>query len=190
MPKQVAYFDSQACAAASLGIDIYEIKAAKAEGCPAFRSGRVYKKELLAWLKEKRRQEGSDAEAEPTDDDYKLRKRRDILGRTLLGLAECANLGVLTDEQYHKFGSTIAVAGKDEAVLKLFIDVGLEWAFNNHDDLVDAYNKHPKIVKWLLQKYETNQHLWPEHLEDDDGSANKAENPAQAGGSKAAERKR
>jgi hypothetical protein len=54
MPKQVAYFDSQASAAATLNLDIYELRDAKAAGCPAFRSGRVYREELLRWLKEHR----------------------------------------------------------------------------------------------------------------------------------------
>jgi hypothetical protein len=44
MPHEVAYFDSQASAAAALNISIEEIRRAKRAGCPAFRSGRVYKK--------------------------------------------------------------------------------------------------------------------------------------------------
>jgi hypothetical protein len=54
MPKHPAYYDSQAVAAASENVDIYEIREAKREGCPAFRSGRVYRDELLAWLEEKK----------------------------------------------------------------------------------------------------------------------------------------
>ena len=54
MPKRVTYFDSQASAAAILNLDIYELRDAKAAGCPAFRSGRVYRDELLRWLKEHR----------------------------------------------------------------------------------------------------------------------------------------
>jgi hypothetical protein len=48
--KDVAYFDSQALAAAALKISIEEIRRAKRAGCPAFQSGRVYKKPLLKWL--------------------------------------------------------------------------------------------------------------------------------------------
>jgi hypothetical protein len=40
MPKQPAYFDSQAAAAAALNIEIDDIREAKREGCPACRSGR------------------------------------------------------------------------------------------------------------------------------------------------------
>ena len=50
MPKKPAYFDCQASAAAALKIDIEELREAKREGCPAFRSGRVYRDELLSWL--------------------------------------------------------------------------------------------------------------------------------------------
>jgi hypothetical protein len=50
MPKKPAYFDSQASAAATLKIDVSELREAKAEGCPAFRSGRVYTAPLLAWF--------------------------------------------------------------------------------------------------------------------------------------------
>jgi hypothetical protein len=49
------YFDSQAQAAAMLHISIYDVKSAKAAGCPAFRGGgRIRTKELLAWLNENR----------------------------------------------------------------------------------------------------------------------------------------
>jgi len=49
MPKQPAYFDSQASAAAALKIDTYELREAKRQGCPAFRSGRIYGDEYLNW---------------------------------------------------------------------------------------------------------------------------------------------
>jgi hypothetical protein len=54
MAKRPAYFDSQASAAATLKIDISELREAKAEGCQAFRSGRVYTAPLLDWLAKKR----------------------------------------------------------------------------------------------------------------------------------------
>lgn len=64
MLKRPAYFDSQAQAAAILKIDISELREAKAEGCPAFRSGRVYRAPLMAWLTEKRRRGSDPANAE------------------------------------------------------------------------------------------------------------------------------
>jgi hypothetical protein len=67
MPRKPAYFDSQASAAATLKIDISELREAKAEGCPAFRSGRVYTAPLLAWFAEKRQQR-TDLAAKKTAD--------------------------------------------------------------------------------------------------------------------------
>ena len=63
MTKLPRYFDSQASAAATLKIDISELRQAKAEGCPAFRSGRVYSAPLLAWFAEKRRRQAEFAAA-------------------------------------------------------------------------------------------------------------------------------
>jgi hypothetical protein len=58
------YFDSQAQAAAMLGMSIYDIKAAKARGCPAFRGGRIRRKEFLDWLNEP-----EDSDTDDDDDD-------------------------------------------------------------------------------------------------------------------------
>lgn len=65
--KLPPYFDSQAQAAATLKIDISELREAKAEGCPAFRSGRVYTGPLLAWLAEKRQRRADLAATETAD---------------------------------------------------------------------------------------------------------------------------
>ena len=62
------YFDSQRSAAATLKIDISELRQAKAEGCPAFRSGRVYTVPLLAWLTEKRQRHAELAAAKTADE--------------------------------------------------------------------------------------------------------------------------
>ena len=68
MMKLPPYFDSQASAAATLKIDISELRQAKAEGCPAFRSGRVYTAPLLAWFAEKRRRRAELAAAKTADE--------------------------------------------------------------------------------------------------------------------------
>jgi len=67
MRKLPAYFDSQAQASAILKIHISELREAKAEGCPAFRSGRVYTAPLLAWFAEKRQRRAHLAAAETVD---------------------------------------------------------------------------------------------------------------------------
>jgi hypothetical protein len=66
MPRNVAYFDNQAAAAAVLKLDVYELREAKAAGCPAFRSGRIYRDELLPWLVEWRRQRAGQATSKST----------------------------------------------------------------------------------------------------------------------------
>ena len=68
MTKLPPYFDSQASAAATLKIDISELRQAKAEGCPAFRSGRVYTAPLLAWFAEKRQRRAELAAAKTADE--------------------------------------------------------------------------------------------------------------------------
>jgi hypothetical protein len=65
--KLPPYFDSQAQAAAILKIHISELREAKAEGCPAFRSGRVYTAPLLAWFGEKRKRRADLAAAKTAD---------------------------------------------------------------------------------------------------------------------------
>jgi hypothetical protein len=66
--KLPPYLDSQAQAAATLKIDISDLREAKAEGCPAFRSGRVYTARLLAWLAEKRQRRAELAAVKKTGD--------------------------------------------------------------------------------------------------------------------------
>ena len=68
MAKLPPYFDTQASAAATLKIDISELRQAKAEGCPAFRSGRVYTAPLLAWFAEKRQRRAELAAAKTADE--------------------------------------------------------------------------------------------------------------------------
>ena len=64
------YFDSQAQAASALGESLDTLREAKRQGCPAFRSGRVYRKELIGWLATHRQASGL------ADDPTRLRHRR------------------------------------------------------------------------------------------------------------------
>lgn len=130
MPKRVAYFDSQASAAATLKIDIYELRDAKAAGCPAFRSGRVYRDELISWLKEHRssRKKVDDAltleEPEFLGIHLNWERRRDLLflldefldslfDDGILSLAEYVTLGDQTIPLVIKLGR-VWNAGIDE----------------------------------------------------------------------------
>ena len=119
MPKETAYFDSQASAAASLGIDIYEIREAKSSGCKAFRSGRVYRDELLQWFERKReRARERQRDADSGDEMVSAREwedRRSVLFDVLeflhdaykdkrIDLVKYAELGEATVEQMIKLG--------------------------------------------------------------------------------------
>lgn len=48
--KEPLFFDNQSQAAAILKIDVEELRQAKRDGCPAFRSGRIYRAELDEWF--------------------------------------------------------------------------------------------------------------------------------------------
>ena len=78
--KRPAYFDSQASAAAALGISIDKIRQAKAAGCPACRSGRVYGDELIAWLEEEQRLRTAKSNRDPRID------RTMPVAKTIIGL--------------------------------------------------------------------------------------------------------
>lgn len=60
-------FDSLRAAAAALKLPMRVLQTAKAAGCPAFRSNRVYESELLQWL-ESHPQVVGDADDNPRDE--------------------------------------------------------------------------------------------------------------------------
>jgi hypothetical protein len=123
MPKRVTYFDSQASAAAILNLDIYELRDAKAAGCPAFRSGRVYRDELLRWLK-KHRSSRSKPDAFGFDEPEFLgveldwENRRELL--FVLGdFLDCLFAdGVLSAGEYLRLG---------DKTIPLIIEIGRVW---------------------------------------------------------------
>ena len=147
MPKQPAYFDSQASAAAALKIDIYELREAKRQGCPAFRSGRVYRDELLSW-REAREPEKVGSVA---DDGIGIEEVRSMIAQTIRGLSVCANLGVITPEQYFDFCHTIIEAADDQELREVFRQTILNWLQLNFSEIAEAKARkvHPKIMSWL-----------------------------------------
>jgi hypothetical protein len=123
MPKQVAYFDSQASAAAILNLDIYELRDAKAAGCPAFRSGRVYRDELLRWLKEHRASKNKPDPFSLDEPEFlgvalDWEKRRELL--FVVGdFLDCFfDDGVLSPAEYRKLG---------DKTIPLIIKIGRVW---------------------------------------------------------------
>jgi len=150
MPKRPAYFDSQAAAAASLGIDIDVLRQAKREGCPAFRSGRVYGDELRSWLQEDELRKIKSAASSTTESD----KRHCVLAQTIRDISACADLGVLTAEQYFDFCHTIVEQADDPEVRELFRRTILDWLQLNFSELAigKARRAHPKIVSWFTSE--------------------------------------
>jgi len=152
MPKQPAYFDSQAAAAAALKVEIDEIRDAKREGCTAFRSGRVYGKELLNWLERKALQNSDSEELSGIG----LEKSRSVVAQTIRGLSVCANLGLLTPEQYFDFSLTIVEAADDPELREVFRQTILNWLQLNFSEIADARarKEHPKIMSWFRSETE------------------------------------
>jgi hypothetical protein len=147
MPKQPAYFDSQASAAAALKMDIYELRDAKREGCPAFRSGRIYRDELLSWLQAKQL-EGSKSTA---SNGVGIKNARAIVAQTIRGISECADLGVLTAEQCFDFCIAIVDAADDPEIRELFGEMIFNWLQRNFSEIVfaKARKAHPQIMSWF-----------------------------------------
>jgi hypothetical protein len=153
MPKQPAYFDSQAAAAAALNIEIDDIREAKREGCPAFRSGRVYGKELLSWLETRALQNNGSAKANGSG----LEKGRSVIAQTIRGLSVCANLGLLTPGQYFDFCLTIVEAADDPELREVFRQTIRNWLEMNFSKIEEAKARkaHPKIMSWFRSETES-----------------------------------
>ena len=147
MPKQPAYFDSQASAGAALKIDIDDLREAKREGCPAFRSGRVYRDELLRWLETRALQKTGSEKLNGIG----LEKGRSVIAQTIRGLSACANLGVLTPQQYFDFCLTIVEAAGDPDLREVFRQTILNWLQLNFSEIADAKARkaHPEIMSWF-----------------------------------------
>jgi hypothetical protein len=123
MRRRPAYFDSQAQAAAIFNVDISELREAKARGCPAFRSGRVYQDELIRCLKEYRSSR-SKADALNADEPEYLavpldwENRRELLF-VLNEFLDCLFAdGVLSAADYRKLG---------DKTIPMIIEIGRIW---------------------------------------------------------------
>jgi len=116
------YFDSQAQAAAMLGISIYEVKAAKAAGCLAFRGGRIRTKEFQAWLHAPYDYATDDEDdCQPTISafvDWRKRWRREMLDSLMLYLQAALREKQITAEQFCAIGAE---------TIPLVIELGRVW---------------------------------------------------------------
>jgi hypothetical protein len=147
MPKQPAYFDSQASAGAALKVSVDELREAKRQGCPAFRSGRVYRDQLLNWIQERDlKKTGSVA-----SNGVGLEEGRFAIAQTIRGLSVCANLGVLTPEQYFDFCKTIVDAADDYELREVFRQTIANWLQLNYSEILNAKARkaHPRIMSWF-----------------------------------------
>jgi hypothetical protein len=154
MPKQPAYFDRQASAAAALQIDIDDLRQAKREGCPAFRSGRVYRDELLSWSETRALQKNGSEKLKGIG----LEKGRSVIAQTIRGLGACANLRVLTPKQYFDFCLSIVEAAGDNDLREVFRQTILNWLQLNFSEIADAKARkaHPKIMSWFRSETEVS----------------------------------
>ena len=146
MAKQPAYFDSMAAAAAVLRIDIEVLREAKRQGCPAFRSGRVYRDELLRWLQEKHLQK---LRLDQTD--ARGRTGQSVIAQTIEGITNCVELGVLTPEQSFDFCRTIVDAADDPELREVLRRTLGDWVELNFSEIAEskARKAHPRIMSWL-----------------------------------------
>jgi hypothetical protein len=63
----------------------------------------------------------------------------------------CANLGVITPEQYFDFCHTIVEAADDQELREVFRRTILNWLQLNFSEVAEAKARkaHPKIMSWL-----------------------------------------
>ena len=80
-----------------------------------------------------------------------LEKGRSVIAQTIRGLSVCANLGILTPEQYFDFCLTIVGAADDPELREVFRQTILNWLQLNFSEIADAraHKTHPKIMSWF-----------------------------------------
>jgi hypothetical protein len=148
MTKQPAYFDSQASAAAALKIDIYKLRDAKREGCPAFRSGRVYADDLLTWFENKRlrRKQAADSNRDET------KERLRLAASAMIALAECANANLIGDDQFFQCGKMIVEAAGDQEFRDIFTNMIYGRLLGTYSELPEAFTAQPEITYWIIRE--------------------------------------
>jgi hypothetical protein len=166
--KHPAYFDSQQSASAALKIDISDLREAKRQGCPGFRSGRVYTGELLEWLAKhmpralKKRRAAESSWMDPANTGDERTDRALDVCKAITALTNLANRGLIADDRYIEIGTEIVSSVTDEfkkwPEAKPLLEEWTEKAFGylfhkfgDENELKAALLAHPKIVSWLSQ---------------------------------------
>jgi hypothetical protein len=140
MPKEIEYYDSQASAAASLGLDIYKIREAKTQGCSAFRSGRVYRAPLLEWFAKKRKRLASSSSISP---------HTASIGKAMEALANAYEAEAITHELFFDQTTALVEATGNKEILAGWIQFQFDWLAENFPNPAEAWKVHPKVVEWL-----------------------------------------
>jgi hypothetical protein len=153
MPRETEYFDSQASASASLGLDIYKIREAKTEGCSAFRSGRVYRTPLLEWMEAKRAKARQAAAKTAAGNADPAKARTAAIAEAAIAITSAYEAEALTNEQFFEVTTALVEASGNKEMLKKWIELNfifLAENFSGPREVVDAFEAHPKIVRWLF----------------------------------------
>ena len=106
------YFENQRQAASLLGLDEYDLKEWKADGCPAFKYGRIYHAELLEWIEAKAQK------ANPSDG---AKGRRFAIGELMFALAKAYEADAITHEQYFEQTTALVTALGEKEVTTAWI---------------------------------------------------------------------
>lgn len=78
--------------------------------------------------------------------------REYAVARAMLGLAECANFGVLTDDQYFKLGKTIVEAAGNGELRQIFTDGINDLLRSKYSELPAAFTAHPEMTYWIIRE--------------------------------------
>jgi hypothetical protein len=123
------------------------LREAKRQGCPAFRSGRVYRDELLSWLQTRELQKTGSVGANGAG----LEENRFVIAQTIRGLSVCANLGLLAPEQCFDVCKMIVDAADDWKLRDVLRHSIANWLQLNYSKIENAKARkaHPKIMRWF-----------------------------------------
>ena len=148
MKIKPVYFENQRQAASLLGLDEYELKEWKAQGCPAFKYGRIYHAELLEWIEAAKRAKARGAAKAATGDDG-AKRRTAAIAEAIIAVAKAYQAEALTHEQHFEQTTALVEATGNKEVLAGWIQSQFDWLAENFPDLADAWKAHPKVMQWL-----------------------------------------
>jgi hypothetical protein len=147
MKIKPVYFENQRQAASLLGLDEYELKEWKAEGCPAFKYGRIYHAELLDWIEMKRTKARAGQPAAGND----AKARTVAIRKAIIALADAYEAEALTHEQFFDQTTALVIAIGDKEILGKWIQQNFDLV-SQFPTLAEAEKAEPKIMRWLYEQ--------------------------------------